>query len=643
MTSCRDGSCTCVFRRQVAQIIILCHLHFICVTVHYRLTGTLQAHQVCKAQAIQFLMKPGYFQAVWDGDVGKCAEMLQQGASAGAVFGRDVVLEEHVLNSPDRSACMSRSVRLVTPLFVAAMRGSCPVCQLLLDHGAEHAPNGDGDTPLSIAAQSGHVDVCALLLDRGATHAANTDGATPLFVAAEEGHAQVCGLLLDRGATHEPVFNGVTPLIVAAQRGHQDVCKVLLDRGAEHVPMHDGMTPLAIAALKGHHQVCAVLLDRGATHASEHTGATPLLLAAQEGHVKVCELLLHRGATHAADENGFTPLFAAAQDGYVQVCKTLLNRGATHAPSKNGTTPLYIAVMNGHKDVCELLLDRGATHDPEWDGWTPLTVAALKGRADLCALLLDRGARHVANDMNRTPLYYAVSKGHVEACKLLLGRGALEVVQSATFSVNTSAFYIAADKGYTDVLKVLLDHDALEKDVPPCILRRDFSSQPHILAMLVQRLSPLLTGIGPWPLGISSVCELIFFVHALCPHQRRNTVLEIVYHEIIAQKQEGLLKTPPAVLELVAFMLWKWRKTPGFYLTCGAGKGNVDPAQRAAIVKGMTTSKAMHTTEKNMPRLYPWWMWRAVVQTMYGVPVEWTTLVFWESPARPCKSPVLEL
>ena len=65
----------------------------------------------------------------------------------------------------------------VTPLMIAAQRGSVNIVKALLDHGAkfEVKKNDDGTTPLIAAADRGHADVgSALLLDRGSEYKRQT-------------------------------------------------------------------------------------------------------------------------------------------------------------------------------------------------------------------------------------------------------------------------------------------------------------------------------------------------------------------------------------------------------------------------------------------------------------------------------------
>ena len=77
----------------------------------------------------------------------------------------------------------------VTPLFVAAERGSLAITNLLLSHGAAtEARNWNGVTPLHMAAMRGHLEVVRALRTAAASlDTASNEGATPLLsVAAGE-------------------------------------------------------------------------------------------------------------------------------------------------------------------------------------------------------------------------------------------------------------------------------------------------------------------------------------------------------------------------------------------------------------------------------------------------------------------------
>lgn len=222
---------------------------------------------------------------------------------------------------------------------------------------------------------------------------------------------------------------------------------------------------------------------------------------------------------------------------------------------------------------------------------------------------------------------------------LLLDRGALETVKSTQFRIHTSCFYCAASNADTGILKILLDRGAIESKVPSGIF---FTFETRICAMIIQRLSPVMNKVIPHSFAITSTSHLIYCVHAMWPHQTRRTVLEIVYHDIIACSNGRLHRTPRVVFEIVAFVLRKWHPTIDFYVTCGAGAAGVERII-PALENGIALSECIQRTQESSPRSHPWFIWQTVIQMIYGVPAEWSFQSFWESPAQPCVSPVLEL
>ena len=65
-------------------------------------------------------------------------------------------------------ACLSASIRGVTPLHAAAGAGMTSAADLLLDYGVSvHTRNNRGATALMIAAEAGHADTVGTLIERG--------------------------------------------------------------------------------------------------------------------------------------------------------------------------------------------------------------------------------------------------------------------------------------------------------------------------------------------------------------------------------------------------------------------------------------------------------------------------------------------
>lgn len=98
-----------------------------------------------------------------------------------------------------------------------ASKGTAPLVQLLLQHGAKHAKDSTGATPLHRAAAVGKLDNVRALLEGGARiDAKDRTGATPLFTAVSCQQSNTALYLASQGADLEAATRDEeTPLSVA--------------------------------------------------------------------------------------------------------------------------------------------------------------------------------------------------------------------------------------------------------------------------------------------------------------------------------------------------------------------------------------------------------------------------------------------
>lgn len=267
----------------------------------------------------------------------------------------------------------------MTPLIVAAYRGSSPVVQLLLSKGASTSATTDnGFTALIAASQSGHLAVVNLLIAVGSDLEASTttEGATPLFMAVTKGHTEVIGALIEAGAnvnSRRP--DGATPIIEAAMRGRIPPIRELVRAMADpQIPCtgEDGVDSVAldIAAQYGRVDVVRELVEqfgvRGCGGPSR--GNEALRWAAQTGHADVVVVLMEDGGV--VDRG--TALIGASQHRQFGSVKLLLQRlqqqhpetgrsAAVNARDVCGRTPFVCNILfSTSPRIARMLVDAGA-------------------------------------------------------------------------------------------------------------------------------------------------------------------------------------------------------------------------------------------------------------------------------------------
>lgn len=188
-----------------------------------------------------------------------------------------------------------------------SMAASAPVVTLLLDHGAEMQPNGNGKTALHRAAAAPAELMQALLeglpADEALRQLARSDNAghRPLDVAKENLRqaqrdqkptvsAQKMVKLINDWLDERR--SGMTRLHRAAIRGDINALTAALDAGADlSVKTDRYATPLQLAAGHGHRQVVIELLNRGANAAQTVGGRNALHWAEEANHPEVVKVL----------------------------------------------------------------------------------------------------------------------------------------------------------------------------------------------------------------------------------------------------------------------------------------------------------------------------------------------------------------
>ncbi len=151
----------------------------------------------------------------------------------------------------------------MTPIMLAAARGSVEIIDLLFTQGADPNKRGSAErTALQYAVEKNHVDVAKRLLDYGADIDAFDNGRlTPLIMAADRGFTELALILLEKGADPNIQHSqGWTALIDAARNGEEKLVTALIKAGAEKdIAMKNGMKARDMAKRNGHSHIVDIL------------------------------------------------------------------------------------------------------------------------------------------------------------------------------------------------------------------------------------------------------------------------------------------------------------------------------------------------------------------------------------------------
>lgn len=210
--------------------------------------------------------------------------------------------------------------------------------QLLLSHGADPRIQGPGTgiSPLHLAARRGSAEVCQLLLEAEVdVNIQSKDGSSPLHDDAQHAHTDVIDLLVKSGAAISAEDDRQrTPLLLAVTSSYLDATDA------------DKLVPAVTA-----------LLSHGAGKRQAEAAWPQLDAAARHGHLAVVKLLLDEGVTGSA-----RTVAAATRGGHLAVVTFLLKAGikAFEDTPLDEPTPLHYAAFWGHSEICQVLIENGA-------------------------------------------------------------------------------------------------------------------------------------------------------------------------------------------------------------------------------------------------------------------------------------------
>ncbi|EQC31905.1 TKL protein kinase [Saprolegnia diclina VS20] len=298
----------------------------------------------------------------------------------------------------------------VSPILVAAHKGSVAIAQRLLQSGANLlSVDKDGHGVVSYAAMGGHTDMIRFLVQKGANPSATSIArGTPLISACGWGQLAAVVALLQAGATVNQ-SDAEPCLHVAASNGHSAIVALLLKAGADH-----GGTALYAAARSGHSDIVRQLayakaqLDKPA-----RDGSTPVIVARCNQHASVLEVL-HDVRTKKME------LLHAVRHGHLAAVRALLAEGlSVNETDEHGNTLVHLALLGRHEALlAELLTDPAVdTSGVNKFGESPKAIVT---KMDVPSLI-----EQLHNIQSKPPMQVpAVSTVHLRE----LGRGSYGIV-----------------------------------------------------------------------------------------------------------------------------------------------------------------------------------------------------------------------
>jgi ankyrin repeat protein len=194
-----------------------------------------------------------------------------------------------------------------------------------------------------------------------------------LHHAAFRGNIPICEVLLEAGAdVYATDKFGKSPLHFAIQRGFDDLAHFLLSKSHPlDYQRVAKMSLMQMAATVGRSGVIRALSVRGANvNDRNEIDETPLHMATKGNKLDAMKVLLQLGASVNArvKQVGHTPMHYACMYGYKEATLLLLESGGdAHLPNTTvlGRTPLETAKDSGHRPLFNALLDAETRHRQE--------------------------------------------------------------------------------------------------------------------------------------------------------------------------------------------------------------------------------------------------------------------------------------
>jgi len=369
----------------------------------------------------------------------------------------------------DSSLVNLGSRRGLTPLHCAALGGSRPAVNFLLDRGANiHARNPGDLQPIDFTITGEHPtvheDVARLLVSRGATY--------DLTIASALGDMAAVRQMLDDDPARirEARPHGRRPLSAAIEFGHDDIARLLLERGANprwQEPDAPMGTSVHTASRMGNLAMVKLLLEHGADPNEEiDSAASPMVFAA---NAEIRALLEAHGREPMLNDEEFVRMLAADPGNSERIGFTfamnadrpemlaLLLDAGLRMPDVHTSCQGYLL----KPDALRTLLAHGMSPDQmNWQHQTLLHHASTRDMTECAAILLDAGASMTARDdeYRSTPLAWAALTNRTGMVEFLLSRGA--PVQLPEDEPWATPLAWAVRRGYPQIASILRAHGA---------------------------------------------------------------------------------------------------------------------------------------------------------------------------------------
>ena len=388
-----------------------------------------------------------------------------------------------------------KGLRKHTPMHVVAENDSIEVLKVFHNYVAKDKNNNkcfrlcdkdeDEVTPIHLAARKGSHRVLECMMDWGRDHGYTVDQVlgfldeennTPLHTAVDGGHEEVVRVFLTYGASPtESKINQLPPIHLACSQGKLKMVELMVQFGGiDVIACRDvfGQTPLHSSTLPPSTLVLSYLINIGAQlNVCNNQGQTPLITATLSGNLDAVKLLLKSGADPlVGDQKEGNPLHYAILRNRKAIAKCLLDH--TMAPrmlietNHSGSSPVHCALQQGLSDLVSKMLTllEGSHEHRDHQSCNYLHLAALGGDWKTVNAILDIPTCHTfLNEVNKigsTPLHLATAGGHLHCVEILLSHGAMTHKCSCGFT----PFMVACRMGHAECAKVLFEAHPFQKN-----------------------------------------------------------------------------------------------------------------------------------------------------------------------------------